>query len=341
MKQIHVNRMLDILRPRLIPELPRSAKTFLGTSSAKYNMQAMQDCDGSQGEFVYFGIKNTLQQCIDINVHLKTTIFLQFNIDGVALTKSGTKGFWVTSGKVHYKPGVYKPFPVAIYSGNSKPASVDEYLNDYIKEGNQLQSNGIVISNRRFNVRIHCFVCDMPARAFVKCIKGHGGFYACERCETKGIKTNNVTEYPDIHCRERTDESFRNHTQPGHHRGITPLMRIKKPFLNMISTFVLDFMHLFCLGVMKRLLSSWFVLKGRAKLGVRLKIEVSRRLLLLRTCIPCEFQRKTRSLCFLPKFKATEFRFSRIVYSRPSETKNTFSNTNIEIRRKKYLESEI
>ena len=141
--------MLDILRPRLIPELPKSAKTFLGTSSAKYNMQAMQDCDGSQGEFVYFGIKNTLQQCIDINVHLKTTIFLQFNIDGVALTKSGTKGFWVTSGKVHYKPGVYKPFPVAIYSGNSKPASVDEYLNDCIKEGNQLQSNGIVISNRR------------------------------------------------------------------------------------------------------------------------------------------------------------------------------------------------
>ena len=74
-------------------------------------------------------------------------------------------------------------------------------------------------------------------------------------------------------------------------------------------------MQLFCLGV-KRLLCSWFVLKRRAKLGVRLKNEVSRRLLLLRNCIPCEFQRKTRSLCVLTKFKATEFKFI-LLYCRP------------------------
>ncbi|XP_033225680.1 uncharacterized protein LOC117178360 [Belonocnema kinseyi] len=168
----------------------------------------MQDADGSVGEYVYFGIKKGLKDCIDVNVYSKATIFVQFNADGVALTKSGEKGFWVISAKILYKPDIYKPFPVAIYCGNSKPLSVDDYLRELIHELNILQANGIVIENKLFNVRIHCFVCDMPARTFLKCTKGHGGFYACERCEIHGIKADNVTEYPLIYCAERTDQKF-------------------------------------------------------------------------------------------------------------------------------------
>lgn len=111
------------------------------------------------------------------------------------------------------------------------------------------------------------------------------------RCEVKGIRDHGVTEYPDTNCRERTVESFRNHRQPGHHKGITPLLRIR-PLLNMIFVFVLDFMHLFCLSAMKRHMLNWFILAGHAKVGLRLKNEYSRRLLLIRICIPSEFQKK-------------------------------------------------
>lgn len=30
------------------------------------------------------------------------------------------------------------------------------------------------------------FICDAPARAFLKCTKGHNAYYACERCTIKG-----------------------------------------------------------------------------------------------------------------------------------------------------------
>ena len=218
-----LDKLLKILRYRLLPQFPKTGKTFLGTSSATYEIKDMLDADGSVGEFTYFSIKEGLIKCIDINVHKKYSIFLQYNADGIDLTNSGDTGMWVLSGKVFYKPDIYKPFPIAIYCGNSKPGNVDEFLNDFVEELNELQANGIIISDQRFNVRTHCFICDMPARAFLKYTKGHTGFFARERCEIKGENKNNVTEYPQANCTERTDESFRNQ--------------------------VLDFMHLFCEGV--------------------------------------------------------------------------------------------
>lgn len=256
----------------------------------------MADADGSLGEYTYFGIKEGLQQCIDVNVYTKDTILLQLNADGIALSKSGEIGFWVISGKIHHKPDIYKPFPIGIYSGNSKSASVEDYLRDLIDEINDLQVNGPVNSNQRFNAGIHYFVCEMPARAFLKCTKGHGGFYAGERCEIHGIESNKVTEYLLINCAERTDESFRNQTQAGHHKGVSPLLLIR-PLLNMILIFVLDFMHLFCEGVMKQLLNCWFLITGRAKVGQQYKNEVSRRLLMIRKSIPCEFH-------YIPMYKS-------------------------------------
>ncbi|XP_033229752.1 zinc finger and BTB domain-containing protein 7C-like [Belonocnema kinseyi] len=53
-EQNDVDQLLKILRRRLLPELPKSAKTFLGTSSAKYNIRELQDADGCVGEYVYF-----------------------------------------------------------------------------------------------------------------------------------------------------------------------------------------------------------------------------------------------------------------------------------------------
>lgn len=122
--------LLNILRTAFIPDLPKSAKTFLGTNYADYEIKKMLDVDGSEGEYVYFGIANGLHECIDINVHSKSTIFIQYNVDRTELSKSGEKGFWVISAQVFYTPDIYKPFPVAIYCGNSKPDDLNNYLTD-------------------------------------------------------------------------------------------------------------------------------------------------------------------------------------------------------------------
>ena len=47
----------------------------------------MPDADGSVGEYAYFRIKKGLEKCLDSNVYSKTTIFIQFNSDGIASTK--------------------------------------------------------------------------------------------------------------------------------------------------------------------------------------------------------------------------------------------------------------
>jgi len=129
--------------------------------------------------------------------------------------------------------------------------------------------------------------------------------------------------YPEIDCAERTDLLFRLEEDPEHHICKTPLTTIQPP-IDMIFHFVLDFMHLCCLGVMKKLLVDyWIQGNSNVKLGVQGRLEISRRLLALQSQIPVEFQRTTRSLVDILRWKATEFRFF-LLYSGPVLLKGIF-----------------
>jgi len=286
----------------------------------------MTDNDNSLGEFVYFGIKEGLMRCIDQKIHKKDTIYLQINIDGMPLFKSSAKVFWPILCRVHFNPMIYKPYPVAIYAGNSKPKVLSEFLQKFILEINELQADGLVIREKHFQIKIHCFICDTPARSFLKCTQGHTGFSACERCDVLGKKINQVTVFePQENLQERTDESFRNFHQPSHHMNASPLLLIYPP-INMISQFVLDFMHLGPLGVMKRLLvENWTSGNLKGKISQQQKIELSRRLEYIGPSIPVEFQRKPRSLNILAKWKATEFMFI-LLYCGPIVLKHLMSD---------------
>lgn len=111
--------------------------------------------------------------------------------------------------------------------------------------------NELNIGNSHYNFNIKAFVCDTPARAFIKRCKGHGGFFACERCEIKGKTIKGKRVYRGINCIERTKESFRNKQQPQHHstKETTPLLNITE--FDIIKSVLLDPMHLLCLGVAK------------------------------------------------------------------------------------------
>lgn len=77
-----LDELLAILRKRLLPRLPKSAKTFLQTQTAKYNIQEIEAADNSIGEFVYFGIAKGLKSCVHENLHENKKILLQINVDG-------------------------------------------------------------------------------------------------------------------------------------------------------------------------------------------------------------------------------------------------------------------
>ena len=66
-----------------------------------------------------------------------------------------------------------QPFLVALYYGTEKPQSVDDYLAELLQELKLLQVNGLYFDRQHFSVSVSNFICDAPARAFLKCTKIH------------------------------------------------------------------------------------------------------------------------------------------------------------------------
>ncbi|XP_076660005.1 uncharacterized protein LOC143363280 [Halictus rubicundus] len=98
----------------------------------------------------------------------------------------------------------------------------------------------------------------------------------------------------------------------------------------MIDSFPLDYMHLICLGVMKKLLLNlWCCGKPSTKISNSQFSSISNSLVSLTKCIPLEFNRKPRSLNELKRWKATEFR-QFLLYTGPAVLLNN-------LRKDKYL----
>lgn len=198
----------------------------------------MKAADNSIGEFIYFGLAKGLERCVHEDLHKNNKILLQINVDGLPLFKSSTRQFWPISCKVFFNPDIYKSFPVAMYSRNAKPMSADKYLHDFIEEINQLFVDGVILNRHRFEIEIYFFICNTPVRSFLKEVKGHGEFWACERCEIKGDRINRRTVYLEINCPRRSDFSFRLQTQLQHHKYESPLLKIEPP-VDLVYSFVL------------------------------------------------------------------------------------------------------
>ncbi|KAJ8680003.1 hypothetical protein QAD02_015790 [Eretmocerus hayati] len=303
----YVAGLLKTLKPHH-PTLPLSTKTLMGAHVNVPIENFSSNRDDSEAEFAYFGITDTLLKIVNPVLHPRRVLKLQFSFDGLTLFKSSKREFWPILGKVYTEDNDYKPFVVAMYSGVGKPKCVYEYLWQFVKEINRLLSHGVRIDNEEFRVELMSFVCDTLARAFIKGCQGHTGFHGCERCNIVGFKVENTTIFPIFGATPRTDAGFRNETDPAHHHVVSPLVHIK-PRINMVLLFILDFMHLVCLGVMKKLIIDYWMVPSLKILSIEKLAFLCLRLTNLSNQIPSDFQRSTRSLHDVAQWKATEFRF--------------------------------
>ena len=199
---------------------------------------------------------------------------------------------------------------------------MEEYLKDFLEELDLLQLEGITHDSKTYRVKLMCFSCDAPARSFLKVIVGHTGYFSCERCEIKGTWEGRVV----FNCADvstlRTEEAFVNCSYKKHQKGRSPLINHGVPCIN---GFTLDYMHLVCLGVMRRILH--FLKNGprQCKLSSGQFSRKSENLLALRGKMPSEFARQPRSLNELERWKATEFR-QFLLYTGPIVLKGVVSN---------------
>ncbi|XP_065667973.1 uncharacterized protein LOC136088218 [Hydra vulgaris] len=176
------NGLLTLLRKHGC-QLPKDSHSLLQTPSTKQ----IQERYG--GKYIYFGLTKVLQNAINLGI-CSDSPNLQINVDGIPLYRSSKKQFWPILSTVNQS----SPTIVALYQGDSKPSSVNEFLKDFIEE-------------------FKLIVCDAPARAFLKNIVGHNSLHACERFLAVGMSTNKRTIFVSTDCfnaEKRTDDSFKN-----------------------------------------------------------------------------------------------------------------------------------
>lgn len=266
------------------------------------------------GQYYYFGLKEVLIKTIEEGLNSKykgpnistligipNLITLTIGVDGLPLSKSSNVCFWPILAYID-QALTSKPFPVALFYGQAKPNDLSSFLRSFIEEVVFLERNGLVLNDILYSVRLRCIISDAPSRSFLKCIKLHNAYYGCERCYCKGYWRKRVlfkNRKYDIY----TDETFRAQVYKKHHDNMSPLCQLQ---LGLISQIPIDYMHLVCLGVMKKLLLVWT--EGKHKLSPRDISEISTRLLNFKKLVPSNFVRKCRSLKDLKHFKATEFR---------------------------------
>lgn len=315
--------LLKVLNASYDQSLPLDARTLLKTdisSNTSVNLKNM-----SPGFYYHFGVSNGIKNHYIIeNSHINEPIKLVVGIDGLPLTKSSKSTFWPIL--CYIRPYSHIVFPIGLYWGNEKPQESNDYLFDFVNEIKDLINNGIEIkvSSGEFKkkqVILDVFCCDLPAKNYILKTKGHNAYFSCSRCCIEGEYVCRRVCYPDIDCPKRTHESFINKHQEEYHVGEVMSILIDIPGINIINSFSLDYLHMVCIGVTKKIITLW--LKGplHCRLNSTKCKFLNVNLLAQKLFITCDFQRKPRGVDEVFRWKATEFR-TFLLYLGPVVLKN-------------------
>lgn len=127
------------------------------------------------GEYWHNGLENCLKKLF-ANLAEPKTVTLNVNIDGVPLYRSSSVEFWPILANIQEFPQI-APMPIGIFCTKSKASiDLDAFLTPFVEELRELMTNGVDINSHKLSVRLRCFVCDSPARAF---IKGNSRVWVC------------------------------------------------------------------------------------------------------------------------------------------------------------------
>jgi len=97
-------------------------------------------------------------------------IELLINVDGLPIAKSSNSCLWpILCSSTKQK----KVFVIGSFHGFEKPNNSNEFLKKFVDEIIPLINNGFNFNGKQISVNIHTLICDVPAKSFVLCTKGH------------------------------------------------------------------------------------------------------------------------------------------------------------------------
>lgn len=312
------NALRDLLK--LLQSIPENITVPQDPRTLLYTPRHISYKSVPPGIYSHIGITTAVEKLINLSNTRLENINLLINIDGLPLSKSSSSQVYpILCSIVEYPQNVSI---IGIYHGDGKPANANDLLSDFVEEAITLCEQGFTYNNRNIPFAIKAFICDAPAKSFITYCKSHVAFFSCTKCMQKGKHVKGRVCYPKVNYNKRTNENFRSKVQLQHHTGTSILEKI--PSIDMVNSFPLEYMHLVCLGVMKKLLLNiWLSVPHKLpKIYIQ---EISNYLTEIKSCIPSDFVRKTRSLDEVKRWKATEFRFF-LLYCGPVILKNFLSS---------------
>lgn len=114
----------------------------------------------------------------------------------------------------------------------------------------------------------------------------------------------------------RSDDDFIQKVDDSYHKANITCSLLEIPHFKPVSNVPLDYMHLVCLGIMRKLIYLWLDGNSYYRLQHRAIEEISTRLIEIKSSIPTEFARKPREIQDVKLWKATEFRLI-LLYTGP------------------------
>ncbi|KAB0792677.1 hypothetical protein PPYR_14636 [Photinus pyralis] len=276
------------------------------------------------GEYYHFGLLNCIERLLakyKLSHSLKL-VEIYVNVDGLPISKSSSSQLYPILCSLVQNPQHVET--IGLYHGNAKPDTANCYLRKFVNEVVYLTNNGFINNGHFYNFKIKALIFDVPAKSFCTGTVGHTGYSSCSKCNIRGIYHNNrVCFPPERDIQLRTHHDFISKSDPEHHANTSILEEI--PDFDMIQDIPLDYMHLICLGVMRKLLILWTgAAKPPSKMSSRDTKTLSAALVNNSSNVPCEFVRKSRSLEELKRWKATEFR-QFLLYTGPVLLKDIVS----------------
>jgi len=276
------------------------------------------------GQYWHYGLKKGLTNFLNKKGQIQSNkIELMIGVDGLPISKSSGSQLWPILGSVI---GFNEVFIIGIYhSYSKKPEKSNEFLEYFVDEAKELVNSGLVMNNIIYQCFIKVICADAPAKSFILNVKGHTGYFSCTKCWDEGKYIEKRICFADKSGKKRTDNEFVLKTDDNYHLGTSSALEVI-PKLGLVTNVPLDYLHLICLGNVKKLIHLWCCDSLKVRLQFR-KIKVISDILekQIRPYTPFEFQRKPRGLIHYRQWKGTEFR-QLLLYHGPVVLKSTLSS---------------
>lgn len=233
------------------------------------------------------------------------------------------------------------PAIIGFFHGKHKPPPklLLKQLVEELKRLSPFTTDPAKTAGREFTLTLRCVRTDGPMRSYLKRIKGHSGFWSCDRCiqrgerhshkkkkAAKGKKETKTIQFRDVDAPLRKDEDFLSyakgddcslscgkrtcHCDDDHLLSpvdVSPFLQVED--FPIISGFIIDSMHTLTAGALGRRLQGIAQVSSEGKCSSDALKKVNARVDLFAQCKPTEFDRHVRNFTScVCKYKHHELR---------------------------------